>query len=90
MTPRNGLLLTGTAVIIVALFSLLALVTAYWPFQSVVQVIAPFLILSILTSVGLSLILTAFLTSRIAVVDREDPESVSVVDSLLSETGRRR
>ena len=76
--------------IIVALFSLLALVTAYWPFQSVVQVIAPFLILSILTSVGLSLILTAFLTSRIAVVDREDPESVSVVDSLLSETGRRR
>ena len=90
MPPRNGLLLTGTAVIIVALFSLLALVTAYWPFQSVVQVIAPFLILSILTSVGLSLILTAFLTSRIAVVDREDPESVSVVDSLLSETGRRR
>ena len=74
----------------VALFVVLALVTAYWPFQSVVQVVAPFLGVSILTSVGLSLILTALMLPRTSVGRRESSESASTIDSLLEEIRKPR
>ena len=84
------LMVVGSALLLFALFGLLALVTAFCPFQGVVQVIAPFLVISILTSVGVTAILISLLVPTLGQggSDRSDP--VSVIDSLLSETGRRR
>ena len=90
MTPRNGLLLSGAALLALTLFGLLALTTAYWPFQSVVQVIAPFLILSILASVGTSLLVTALVLPARTAPKVEQSETASAIDSLLSETKRGR
>jgi hypothetical protein len=80
----------GAILLVVTLFILLALVTAYWPFQSMVQVIAPFLGIAILTSVGMSLLLTALLLPRTSVGRRERTESASTIDSLLEEIRKPR
>ncbi len=72
------------------LIGMLALTTAYWPFQSVVEVIAPFLILAILTSVATSLLITAFLLPERALREAESIETASAIDSLLSEVRRGR
>lgn len=90
MAPKLRLLLAGAAFIVLALFGLLALTTAYWPFQSVVQVIAPFLVLSILASVGVSLMLVALLLPLPTARTTDRAETTSAIDSLLSEVGRRR
>ncbi len=89
MAPRMRFSLAGAAVLVVALISMMALVAGYWPFQSVVQVIAPFLVISILTSVGMTLLLTAFLLPRD--VSRASPvhDATSALDSLLDEVRRR-
>lgn len=90
MTPRNGLLLAGAALLAMTLFGLLALTTAYWPFQPEVEVIAPFLILSTLTSVGTSLLVVALLLPSRTAQRTERSETASAIDSLLSETKRGR
>ena len=90
MTPRNGLLLAGAALLAMTLFGLLALTTAYWPFQSVVEVIAPFLILAILTSVGTSLLVVGFVFPGKIVREAEQGETAGAIDSLLAETKRGR
>jgi hypothetical protein len=90
MTPRVRILLAGGMLLGVALFSLLALATAYWPFQSTVEVVSPFLGLSILSSVGLSLILTGFLLPRTSVGGRERSKTTSTIDSLMEEIRRSR
>ena len=89
MTPRNRFLVVGGTLLGVALIGLLATTTAYWPFQGVVQVIAPFLLMSILTSVGLSLILIAFLLPQQPARDAQESDSLNAVDALLSEARRR-
>ncbi len=89
MTPRTGLLIGGSVFVLMALVALFAIATAYWPLQTVVQVIAPFLGVSILASVGLSMIFTALLLSWQPKV-REAKETTAVLDSLLSESKRRR
>ncbi len=88
MTPRTGLLIGGAAFVTVALIAVVAVATAYWPLQSVVEVIAPFLGVSILASVGLSLIFTALLLPWQPAVRNRADESTEVLDSLLSETKR--
>lgn len=90
MAPKLRLLLAGAAFIVLALFGLLSLTTAYWPFQSVVQVIAPFLALSILTSVGVSLILMALLLPLPTALASERMETTATIDTLLSETRKGR
>lgn len=89
MTPRNRFLVAGAGLVAVALFGLLATTTAYWLFQAVVQVMAPFLLMSILSSVGLSLILVAFLLPPTPVRDAHESDSLVAVDALLSEARRR-
>ncbi len=88
MTPRIRFLLAGAALVVAALFGLLALVTAYWPFQSVVEVIAPFLALSIFSSVGLTLILIALMLPQGRSGASALNEQASALDSLLSELRR--
>jgi len=90
MTPRIQLLLGGASLIIVALVGFLTLATEYWPFQPVVQVIAPFLALSVLISVGLSLIFTVLLTSQSRSRSPSANDQTWTIDSLLDETKRRR
>jgi hypothetical protein len=85
MAPGMRFLLAGVTFLVVALFALLALVTSYWPFQSVVQVIAPFLVLSVLTSIGTTLILAAFLFPRAPPGSSGPVEQTSAIDWLLSE-----
>ncbi len=79
----------GALFVLMALAALAAIATAYWPLQSVVEVIAPFLGVSILASVGLSMIFTALLFSWEPTVRSQRDESTEVLDSLLSETKRR-
>jgi hypothetical protein len=55
-----------------------------------VQVIAPFLGIAILTSVGMSLLLTGLLLPRTSVGRRERSESASTIDSLLEEIRKPR
>ena len=90
MSPRMRLLVIGSAFLLFAVFGLLALVTAYWPFQAAVEVLAPFLVISILTSVGVTAILVSLLLPTMGQGRPGASESVSALDSLLSETGRRR
>ncbi len=89
MTPRNRFVLAGATLMTAALIGLLATLMAYWPFQSVVQVIAPFLLMSILVSVGSCLVLVAFLLPAAAVSRARESDSLSAVDALLSEVRRR-
>jgi hypothetical protein len=89
MTPRVRILIAGIAFLVVALFALIGLADAYWPFQSVVEVIAPFLVLSILGSVGGTLLLVALLLPRGALQTSSYAEQASAIDSLLSEMKRQ-
>lgn len=83
------LLLAGVTLVVVAVFTLLAVTTAYWPFQPAVQVIAPFLGISIFTSVGVSLIFASLLLRGEPQKPSESADSTSVLDSLIAETRRR-
>lgn len=89
MTPRIRLLLAGASLLVAAVFSLLGLATAYWPFQSVVQVIAPFLVVSVLASVGTTLVLVACVVPGRVPGASGSNDSTSVVDALLSEMKRK-
>lgn len=87
LRTRTALLIAGSLFIGLALLFLAAVSTMYWPLQSVVQVMAPFLAVSILASVGLSLFITALLVPQST---GSGSETTSVIESLLSETNRRR
>ena len=89
MTPKNRLLIAGVSFIALTFFGLLALTTAYFPFQSVVQVVAPFIVLSIFVSIGVCLILIALLVPFPGQSISREREEVSAVDSLMAETRRR-
>ncbi len=89
MAPRNELLLAGATLLALALFGMLALTTAYWPFQSVVQVIAPFLLLSILTSMGTTLLVIGFILPSRTGGRTERADAASAIDSLLLEMKKR-
>ena len=72
------------------LFGLLALTTSYYPFQSVVQVVAPFLTRSILKSVGTSLSIMALALPGKTAERQTRSESASAIDSLMAEIRRGR
>ncbi len=74
--------------VVLALLGLLTLTTVFWPFQTAVQVIAPFIAVSILSSVGATLILTAFLLPR-TFPGAGPNDATGAIDSLLSESKRR-
>lgn len=83
------MLLAGVAALAVAVISLIEVSTAYYPLQPVVQVIAPFLGISIFTSVGISLVVIALLLPRGTEQHREQVDMPSAIDSLLSQSRRR-
>jgi len=89
VSPKLALLVCSIGLLLLAVIGLVALIGAYWPFQPAVEVIAPFLVISILTSVGLSLALVAFLLPGREPRGPERSEAASAIDSLLSETRRR-
>ncbi len=96
MLPRTRLLLAGAASVAVALIALVEVTTAYWPLQSVVQVMAPFIGISIFASVGLSLVFVALLLPKEpgqhTPGDRPPgrEEYTSTIDSLLSRSRKGR
>ncbi len=90
MSPGNRFLVAGAALIVFAAFLLFNVAVTYWPLQPVVQVVAPFLGISILASVGLSLILTALLTPWPASGGDGETEVGSTVDPKQPETKGRR
>ncbi|HYM38859.1 MAG TPA: hypothetical protein VEY12_01770 [Thermoplasmata archaeon] len=89
MSTKGRMLIAGTTLIAASMIALLAIAAAYWPLQTVVQVVSPFLGVSILASVGLSLVLTSLLLPKAPTRRRQDSEAMSALDSLLSETKRR-
>ena len=89
MTSKNRLLVAGMALMAKALLGLFALTTAYWPFQSVVQVVAPFIVLSIIVSVGACLLVIALLVPFPDQIVSPGRDELSAVDSHMAETRRR-
>ncbi len=83
------MLLAGATLVGASLVALVAIAAAYWPLQAVVQVVAPFIGVSILASVGLSLLFTSLLFPKTGVRRGPDSDTVSALDSLLTETKRR-
>lgn len=59
MNARSKLFASGFVLLVVAVVIVLALVAEFWPFQPVVEVVIPFVIVAVLVAVGLSSILAA-------------------------------
>lgn len=60
MNARGKLLGSGLTALILAVLVIGALASLYWPFQTSVQIVAPFIVVGILVAIGISAILAAF------------------------------
>ena len=61
MTPKGRMLTTGAVFSIASILVFVYLLITYAPFQPVVEVLAPFLIIAVFVSVALSTILAVFM-----------------------------